>query len=143
MVKFGIRNYGRGLMCVWKKRGYRGEGCGEMVCSSIIIKKAGRPLRSPDFFFIAKGDRFSSARSFFCAQQMLRTRGGGMNRATHGSKTKRCFVFRAASAARSRRLPAHGEGRAQSVAKKSWQRIVFHTEKSRNGKRRKKQANVQ
>ena len=35
---------------------------------------------------------------------LLRARGGGgMNRATHGSKTKRCFVFRAASAARSRR----------------------------------------
>ena len=51
----------------------------------------------------------------------LRARGGGMNRATHGSKTKRCFVFRAAIC---RTIPPPVCARRSPCAKCSKKRLL-------------------
>ena len=55
-------------------------------------------------FYLRDDYIFPCALSALLRAATLRARGGGMNRATHGSKTKQRFVFRAAFAARSRRL---------------------------------------
>ena len=89
-----------------------------------FVSAAARHFQDPRFFLYALSALLRAA--------MLRARGGGTNRATHGLKTKRRFVFRAAFAARSRRLFAHGERRAQGVPKSARRKIFFYAEKSRN-----------